>query len=118
MGGSCEWKPGYRMEDICANLVPLEIALKIAEKIRSGQAFAAYIVLPLWPEGALPPGLRRSMRADMLHRLCGAAVRCTRHCLMAAVRARRQPHEWHIAGDPGMADENHEGSISHHSRGG
>ena len=52
MGGSTEWVPGYRMEDICSNLVPLEIALKIAEKIKAREPFAAYIVLPLWPEGA------------------------------------------------------------------
>ncbi len=91
MGGSCEWKPGYRMEDICSNLVPLEIALKIAEKIRAGQGFAAYIVLPLWPEGALPPGLRISIRTDILHWLCGAAVHCTCHCVMAAVRLQATP---------------------------
>ena len=31
--------------------MPLEIALKIAEKIRARQPFAAYILLPMWPEG-------------------------------------------------------------------
>lgn len=33
------------------NLIPMEIALKIAEKIRAHERFAAYIVLPMWPEG-------------------------------------------------------------------
>ena len=75
MGGSCEWKPGYRMEDICSNLVPLEIALKIAEKIRAGQAFAAYIVLPLWPEGAPPTGLGSSMCTATASTYVRAAVR-------------------------------------------
>ncbi|KAI8020696.1 Phospholipase D beta 2 [Camellia lanceoleosa] len=33
------------------NLIPMEIALKIAEKIRASKRFAAYIVIPMWPEG-------------------------------------------------------------------
>ncbi|CAL5362529.1 unnamed protein product [Camellia sinensis] len=33
------------------NLIPMEIALKIAEKIRARERFAAYIVIPMWPEG-------------------------------------------------------------------
>jgi phospholipase D1/2 len=30
----------------------MEIALKIANKIRARENFAAYIVIPMWPEGA------------------------------------------------------------------
>lgn len=33
------------------NLIPMEIALKIANKIRAHERFSAYIVLPMWPEG-------------------------------------------------------------------
>lgn len=33
----------------------MEIALKIAEKIRAGERFAAYIIVPMWPEG-VPTG--------------------------------------------------------------
>ncbi|XP_028063538.1 protein STAY-GREEN LIKE, chloroplastic-like [Camellia sinensis] len=33
------------------NLIPMEIALKIAEKIRARERFAGYIVIPMWPEG-------------------------------------------------------------------
>lgn len=33
------------------NLVPMELALKIASKIREGKRFAVYIVIPMWPEG-------------------------------------------------------------------
>ncbi|CAL5355861.1 unnamed protein product [Camellia sinensis] len=33
------------------NLIPMEIALKIAEKIRARERFAAYIVIPMWPKG-------------------------------------------------------------------
>lgn len=34
------------------HLIPIEIALKIASKIRAGERFCAYILLPMWPEGA------------------------------------------------------------------
>lgn len=29
----------------------MELALKIASKIRANERFAVYIVLPMWPEG-------------------------------------------------------------------
>ncbi|KAK9076717.1 hypothetical protein SSX86_005051 [Deinandra increscens subsp. villosa] len=34
------------------NLIPMEIALKIANKIRAQERFTAYIVIPMWPEGS------------------------------------------------------------------
>ncbi|KAK1438662.1 hypothetical protein QVD17_04471 [Tagetes erecta] len=33
------------------NLIPMEIALKVASKIRANERFAVYIVIPMWPEG-------------------------------------------------------------------
>ncbi|KAI7738074.1 hypothetical protein M8C21_018063 [Ambrosia artemisiifolia] len=33
------------------NLIPMEIALKVANKIRANERFAVYIVIPMWPEG-------------------------------------------------------------------
>lgn len=33
------------------NLIPIEIALKIANKIKANERFSAYIVIPMWPEG-------------------------------------------------------------------
>ncbi|CAN6480345.1 unnamed protein product [Victoria cruziana] len=33
------------------NLIPMEIALKIAEKIKAKERFSAYVVIPMWPEG-------------------------------------------------------------------
>lgn len=33
------------------NLIPIEIALKIVNKIKANERFAAYIVIPMWPEG-------------------------------------------------------------------
>ncbi|KZV41614.1 phospholipase d beta [Dorcoceras hygrometricum] len=49
IGSSYNWS-SYK--DVGANnLIPMEIALKIAEKIRAHERFAAYIVIPMWPEG-------------------------------------------------------------------
>lgn len=33
------------------NLIPMELALKIASKIRARERFAVYILIPMWPEG-------------------------------------------------------------------
>ncbi|CAA6673529.1 unnamed protein product [Spirodela intermedia] len=35
------------------NLIPMELALKIASKIRARERFAVYVVIPMWPEGCL-----------------------------------------------------------------
>ncbi|KAI7748607.1 hypothetical protein M8C21_012407, partial [Ambrosia artemisiifolia] len=53
IGSSYNWK-SYR--DLGANnLIPMEIALKVASKIRAHERFAVYIVIPMWPEG-VPSG--------------------------------------------------------------
>ncbi|KAF0906614.1 hypothetical protein E2562_012064 [Oryza meyeriana var. granulata] len=33
------------------NLIPIELAIKIARKIKARERFAVYIVIPMWPEG-------------------------------------------------------------------
>ncbi|CAM0902928.1 unnamed protein product [Alopecurus aequalis] len=33
------------------NLIPIELAIKIAKKIKAREPFAAYIIIPMWPEG-------------------------------------------------------------------
>ncbi|KAA8515979.1 hypothetical protein F0562_019158 [Nyssa sinensis] len=49
IGSSYNWN-SYK--DLGANnLIPMEIALKIADKIRAHERFSAYIVIPMWPEG-------------------------------------------------------------------
>ncbi|KAM0867231.1 hypothetical protein ACQ4PT_042114 [Festuca glaucescens] len=49
IGSSFHWD-SHR--DIGANnLIPIEIALKIANKIYANERFSAYIVIPMWPEG-------------------------------------------------------------------
>ncbi|XVF25114.1 hypothetical protein REPUB_Repub13aG0186100 [Reevesia pubescens] len=35
----------------CRNLIPVEIALKVASKIKANERFAVYILIPMWPEG-------------------------------------------------------------------
>ncbi|KAL3632948.1 Phospholipase D alpha 4 [Castilleja foliolosa] len=64
----------------CRNLIPIEIALKIASKIKAKERFAAYVVIPMWPEG--PPEsesvgdilhwTRETVR--MMYRIIGEAV--------------------------------------------
>ncbi|XP_071716145.1 phospholipase D gamma 1-like [Rutidosis leptorrhynchoides] len=53
IGSSYNWS-SYK--DVGANnLIPMEIALKIASKIRAHERFAVYVVIPMWPEG-VPTG--------------------------------------------------------------
>ncbi|XAR70357.1 Phospholipase D [Bertholletia excelsa] len=49
LGSSYNWT---NHRDLGANnLIPMEIALKIANKIRANERFSVYIVIPMWPEG-------------------------------------------------------------------
>ncbi|KAJ1296522.1 hypothetical protein BS78_01G307700 [Paspalum vaginatum] len=49
IGSSFNWDSN---KDVGANnLIPIEIALKIANKIKARERFSAYIVVPMWPEG-------------------------------------------------------------------
>ncbi len=52
LGSSHAW-PADRSAP-CRHLIPLEIALKIVAKINAGERFAAYVVLPMYSEGAQP----------------------------------------------------------------
>ncbi|XP_026659115.2 phospholipase D delta-like isoform X2 [Phoenix dactylifera] len=49
IGSSYGW-PSYQNAE-ADNLIPMELALKIVNKISVGERFAVYIVIPLWPEG-------------------------------------------------------------------
>ncbi|XP_030955257.1 phospholipase D delta-like isoform X2 [Quercus lobata] len=49
IGSSYYW-PSYKNAG-ADNLIPMELALKIASKISANESFAVYIVIPLWPEG-------------------------------------------------------------------
>ncbi|TVU31948.1 hypothetical protein EJB05_23660, partial [Eragrostis curvula] len=49
IGSSFNWDSH---KDLGANnLIPIEIALKITNKIKANERFSAYIVIPMWPEG-------------------------------------------------------------------
>ncbi|CAL4126810.1 unnamed protein product, partial [Meganyctiphanes norvegica] len=49
MGSRHMWSE--HKEGKSGNLIPLEIAIKIEEKIRDGERFTAYILIPMFPEG-------------------------------------------------------------------
>ncbi|KAL3729565.1 hypothetical protein ACJRO7_026660 [Eucalyptus globulus] len=49
LGSSYHW-PSYKNAG-ANNLVPMELALKIASKISENERFCVYIVIPMWPEG-------------------------------------------------------------------
>ncbi|KAK4351789.1 hypothetical protein RND71_027307 [Anisodus tanguticus] len=49
LGSSYAW-PSYK-EAGADNLIPMELALKIASKIQEKERFAVYVVIPMWPEG-------------------------------------------------------------------
>lgn len=61
LGSSHAW-PRFRGAGSCTHLVPIEIGLKIANQIRAGKPFKAYIVLPMWPEGAFKLPFSRNLR--------------------------------------------------------
>ncbi|WOL18179.1 phospholipase D delta-like isoform X1 [Canna indica] len=48
LGSSYAWPSKHSGAD---NLVPMELALKVASKIRANERFAVYVVIPMWPEG-------------------------------------------------------------------
>lgn len=49
IGGCHMWEENKHCG--CGNLIPIEIALKVASKIKVRERFNAYIVIPMWPEG-------------------------------------------------------------------
>ncbi|KAK4481377.1 hypothetical protein RD792_012265 [Penstemon davidsonii] len=49
LGSSYAW-PSYK-DAGADNLIPMELALKIASKIRAKERFTVYVVIPMWPEG-------------------------------------------------------------------
>uniref|UniRef100_J3MSU0 phospholipase D n=1 Tax=Oryza brachyantha TaxID=4533 RepID=J3MSU0_ORYBR len=55
LGSSFAWNhpdvAGAAKNGAALHLIPRELSLKIASKIRSGDSFRVYVVLPMWPEG-------------------------------------------------------------------
>jgi hypothetical protein len=53
LGSAYAWQ-GYKANDMGPNhTVPMELALKVADKIRAREPFTVYVVLPMWSEGGL-----------------------------------------------------------------
>ncbi|KAK3133350.1 hypothetical protein QOZ80_6AG0535410 [Eleusine coracana subsp. coracana] len=78
LGGCASWAEDR--DAGCANLVPVEVALKVASKIRRGERFAAYVVTPMWPEGepegeAVQAILRwNRLTVEMMYRIIMEAI--------------------------------------------
>lgn len=49
LGSSYAW-PSYK-DAGADHLIPMELAMKIASKIRANERFSVYVVIPMWPEG-------------------------------------------------------------------
>lgn len=64
----------------CKNLIPLEIALKVAKKIKERDRFAVYIVIPMWPEGTPESETVQDilhwtrLTMEMMYRVIGEAI--------------------------------------------
>lgn len=79
IGGCQMWEKDA--DSGCKNLIPIEIALKVAGKIRAGEMFAVYIVIPMWPEGVpesepvqeILHWTRMTMK--MMYRIIGEAIK-------------------------------------------
>ncbi|GJX41180.1 phospholipase D delta-like protein [Tanacetum coccineum] len=50
LGSSYAW-PSFK-DAGADHLIPMEIALKIVNKIRANERFSVYIIIPMWPEGS------------------------------------------------------------------
>lgn len=77
--GSCEsWSQDQNSG--CSNLIPIEIAMKVASKIRSGERFAVYVLTPMWPEGKPEDETVQTMihwntlTIDMMYRIIAKAI--------------------------------------------
>lgn len=53
LGSSFSWKSNdVKVEEVGAShLIPKELSLKIVSKIKAGERFSVYVVIPMWPEG-------------------------------------------------------------------
>jgi len=79
MGSAYEWENDN--QTLCNHTIPAEIVAKIVNKIRNGERFTAYIVIPMWPEGdptsapmqAILHWQKRTM--EMMYREVGRALR-------------------------------------------
>ncbi|GAV78584.1 C2 domain-containing protein/PLDc domain-containing protein/PLD_C domain-containing protein [Cephalotus follicularis] len=76
IGSSYAW-PSYKNAG-ADNLIPMELALKIASKIKAKERFAVYIVIPMWPEGDPKSGAMQEIlywQHETMHMMYDIVVR-------------------------------------------
>eukprot|EP00088_Acartia_fossae_P036456 TRINITY_DN3767_c0_g1_i10.p1 TRINITY_DN3767_c0_g1~~TRINITY_DN3767_c0_g1_i10.p1 ORF type:complete len:833 (-),score=154.58 TRINITY_DN3767_c0_g1_i10:667-3165(-) len=79
MGSAYEWDKDSQV--LCNHTIPAEIVAKIVDKIRKGERFTAYIVIPMWPEGDPTSGPMQAIlhwqkrTMEMMYRDIGNALR-------------------------------------------
>jgi len=82
MGSSHWWtlsSPGS-LPELCTQLIPCELAQKVASKIRAGQPFHVYVTIPMWPEGipiasAVQEGLHWQYKTvDAMYKIIAKAI--------------------------------------------
>eukprot|EP00475_Leptophrys_vorax_P010817 TRINITY_DN1738_c0_g2_i1.p1 TRINITY_DN1738_c0_g2~~TRINITY_DN1738_c0_g2_i1.p1 ORF type:complete len:822 (-),score=225.05 TRINITY_DN1738_c0_g2_i1:60-2525(-) len=62
------------------NIIPMEIALKIVQKIKQGERFAAYVLVPMYPEGEPSSGAVQTIlrwqanTMEMMYKLIAEAL--------------------------------------------
>lgn len=55
----------------------MELALKVASKIRAKEKFAVYVVIPLWPEGVpTTSSVQEILFWQVLTKPCNAVIYC------------------------------------------
>eukprot|EP00878_Enallax_costatus_P026488 GHUV01028427.1.p1 GENE.GHUV01028427.1~~GHUV01028427.1.p1 ORF type:complete len:586 (+),score=168.14 GHUV01028427.1:193-1950(+) len=110
LGGAHMWDSNK--DTPCFNLVPVEIALKIVSKIRAGQQFRAYIVMPMYPEGVPTSGSvqailhHQTQTRQMMYKMVTAAIREAglqgqvhpTDYLQFFCLGKREPHDTHPGG--------------------
>ncbi|KAG6545000.1 hypothetical protein Mapa_013692 [Marchantia paleacea] len=81
IGSSYGWKDLPDWHTAAPHLIPMEIALKIVSKIRAGEHFCCYVIVPMMPDGA-PDGpsvqdilhhVKETMQ--MMYQMIGDALR-------------------------------------------
>eukprot|EP00899_Mesostigma_viride_P010797 jgi/Mesvir1/19719/Mv24057-RA.1 len=78
--GSCHMWSEHR-DCKASNLIPVEIVFKIADHIRRGQRYAAYILIPMFPDGSAPSQavqavvLWQKLTIEFMYRQVAAALR-------------------------------------------
>lgn len=113
--------------DICDNLVPVEIALRVSRAIIEGDPFAAYIIIPMWPEGAITfhPNAHINMRlwvSTTGPAPCTLSSRCAPGTqdpseLMSGLPCCRHPDGRQRAGGAALADGHDPHDVPHRGQG-